>query len=63
MIWNRSHVFGNSQDVSVDAYFDTASQQIYMLSNYSVTHLFGVTVLDNVTGAISFPQSWYVRMV
>tara|TARA_R110002072_G_scaffold142804_1_gene288234 strand:- start:325 stop:2064 length:1740 start_codon:yes stop_codon:yes gene_type:complete len=59
MIWNRSHVFGNSQDVSVDAYFDTASQQIYMLSNYSVTHLFGVTVLDNVTGAISFPQSWY----
>lgn len=57
-VWNKSHFFGNSQDVSVDAYYEAATDQIYMLANYSVNHLFGVTVLDNATGAINSGQSW-----
>ena len=59
LTWDKSHVFGNSQDISVDAYFDSSSQKIYMLANYSVSHLFGVTVLNNTTGAINTGQSWY----
>lgn len=58
LIWDKSQVFGNAQDVSVDAYYEASTDQIYMLSNYSVTHLFGVTVLDNATGNINLAQSW-----
>jgi hypothetical protein len=58
LVWDKSHVFGNAQDVSVDAYYEASTDQIYMLSNYSVTHLFGVTVLDNATGNINPAQSW-----
>lgn len=58
-VWDRSYIFGNSRDVSVDAYFDVTSQKIYMLANYSVSHYFGVTVLDNTTGTIDMTSSWY----
>ncbi len=58
-VWDASYVMGNSQDVSVDAYYDTATNQIYMLSNYSVTHQFGVTTIDNATGTIIPALSWY----
>lgn len=58
LVWDKSHFFGNSQDISVDAYYEPATDKIYMLSNYSVTHLFGVTVLDNATGNINSAQSW-----
>lgn len=58
-VWNKSYVFGNSRDVSVDAYYDGSTQEIFMLSNYSVSHLFGVTVFDNVTGTLDASQSWY----
>jgi len=57
--WDTSYTFGNSQDVSVDAYYDTVSNQIYMLTNYSISHQFGVTVMDNTTGNIIPAQSWY----
>jgi len=58
-VWDKSYVFGNSQDVSVDAYYDATTQEIFMLSNYSISHLFGVTVFDNLTGVIDASQSWY----
>ncbi len=58
-VWDAGYVIGNSQDVSVDAYYDTATNQIYMLSNYSVTHQFGVTTIDNATGTIIPALSWY----
>ncbi len=58
-VWDSSYIFGNFRDVSVDAYYDAASQQIYMLCNYSQTHYFGVTLLDDITGVIN-PSSWYV---
>lgn len=57
-VWNKSHFYGNAQDISVDAYYEAATDKIYMLSNYSVSHLFGVTVLDNITGNINNAQSW-----
>lgn len=58
--WDKSYIFGNSQDVSVDAYYDTTSDEIYMLSNYSATHQFAVTVFENVTGNIVPAKTWYV---
>lgn len=58
--WDASYVFGNSQDISVDAYYDAATDEIFMLSNYSVSHYFGITVLGNTTGTIDTAKSWYV---
>jgi hypothetical protein len=51
-VWDASYVMGNAADVSVDAYYDSGSNKIYMLSNYSVMHHFGITVLNNTSGAI-----------
>ena len=59
MAWDISYVFSNQNDVSVDAYYDDSSNEIYALVNYSSTHLFGVTVLDNATGTIVGNKSWY----
>ena len=60
-MWDQSYLFGNSRDVSVDAYFDAGSQKIYMLTNYSQSHYFGVTVYDNATGAMDPVRSWYAN--
>jgi hypothetical protein len=51
-IWDMSYIAGNSRDVSVDAYYDNTTQHIFMLANYSAAHYFGVTVMDDVTGAV-----------
>tara|TARA_R110000787_G_scaffold17180_1_gene54196 strand:- start:30465 stop:32276 length:1812 start_codon:yes stop_codon:yes gene_type:complete len=58
--WDNSYLFGNANDVSVDAYYDVNSNNIFMLANYSNLHQFGVTVFDNSSGVISAGQSWYV---
>lgn len=58
--WDSSYIFGNSQDVSVDAYYDASTDEIYMLSNYSATHQFAVTVFANTTGSIVASKTWYV---
>ena len=58
--WDNSYMFGNANDVSVDSYYDSASDKIFMLANYSVSHQFGITVFDNSNGVISAGQSWYV---
>jgi hypothetical protein len=57
--WDSSYIFGNSNDLSTDAYFDIGTNEIYMLVNYSVSHYFGVTVLNNTTGAVVPAKSWY----
>lgn len=57
-VWDNSYIFGNAYDVGVDAYYDFLNDEIYLLANYSVTHHFGVTVLDNSSGAIDFTKSW-----
>lgn len=59
-IWDNSYIYGNSQDVSVDSYYDAATDKIYMLTNYSVSHYFGVTTIDDTAaGPIDFSRSWY----
>ncbi|GAB5398647.1 MAG: hypothetical protein Aureis2KO_02320 [Aureisphaera sp.] len=58
-VWDNSYIFGNSQDVSVDAYYDAGTNEIYALVNYSVSHYFGITVFNNTTGVIDFTKSWY----
>ncbi len=58
-MWDNSYIFGNSQDVSVDAYYDAGSNEIYALMNYSVSHYFGITVFNNTTGVIDPLKSWY----
>lgn len=58
-MWDNSYIFGNSQDVSVDAYYDAGSNEIYTLMNYSVSHYFGITVFNNTTGVIDPLKSWY----
>jgi len=58
-LWDMSYIFGNSQDVSVDAYYDAATDEIFMLTNYSSSHSFGITVLANSTGAINTTNSWF----
>lgn len=60
-VWDSSYIFGNSRDVSVDAYYDSSTDEIFMLSNYSNQHSFGVTVLDNANGAINASKSWYAN--
>jgi hypothetical protein len=57
MMWDNSYVAGNSNDVSVDAYYDVATDKIYMLSNYSFSHYFGITVFDN-NGTYDSARSW-----
>lgn len=56
--WDSSYLFGNSNDVSVDAYYDNGTDEIYMLTNYSASHHFGITALDNASGAILPTKSW-----
>jgi len=58
LTWNKSYLYGNSKDVSVDAYYDNSTDILYMLCNYSQSHYFAVTVLDNTTGSISLSNSW-----
>ena len=59
ILWDNSYYFGNSNDVSVDAYYDAATSSVYMLTNYSVTHYFGVTCFAASTGTINPAASWY----
>ncbi len=58
-LWDMNYEFGNSNDVSVDAFYDAPTDEIYMLSNYSVSHYFGITVLDNATGTVNPAKTWY----
>ncbi len=60
-LWDASYIFGNSNDISVDAYFDMNTDEIFMLANYSNSHQFAVTVLDNATGNIVPAKSWYAN--
>lgn len=57
-VWDSSYSGGNSRDISVDAYYDSVSDKIYMLNNYSFAHFFGITSLSNVTGVINAAETW-----
>lgn len=58
-VWDNSYIFGNSNDLSVDAFFDPTSDEIYLLTNYSNIHNFAVTVLENSSGAVVPAKTWY----
>jgi hypothetical protein len=58
VLWQNSYVSGNSRDVGVDAYFNPADDEIYLLVNYSVMHYFGVTVLSNTDGFMDPDRIW-----
>ncbi|RLD46373.1 MAG: hypothetical protein DRI88_07650 [Bacteroidetes bacterium] len=58
IVWTQSYVYGNSNDVGVDAYFNTSSDEIFLLCNYSNSHYFGITVLNDNTGVIDLARSW-----
>lgn len=62
-VWDNSYIFGNSRDVSVDGYYDSVNDEVFLLTNFSVWHHFGVTVVDNANGAINAAKSWYVNEV
>jgi|GEM_PF-1412462 len=60
--WDQSYYFGNNRDISVDAYYDSAADELFMLTNYSFSHYFGITVLDDSVpgaGSIDLSRSWY----
>ena len=57
-VWSNSYFFGNSTDLGVDAYYDAATDEIFLLTNYSQRHYFGVTVLSNINGTIDASKSW-----
>jgi len=57
-VWSNSYVYGNSRDVGVDAYYESSNDEIYLLTNYSSRHYFGVTVLNDNTGTIDASKSW-----
>ena len=57
--WANAYRVGNSRDVGVDAFYDEVTQEIYLLANYSYTHYFGVTVINDYSGNIEPTKSWY----
>jgi hypothetical protein len=56
--WMNSYLTGNYRDVGVDAYYDQSTQEIYLLTNYSIMHYFSVTVLNDVTGYMDPSRIW-----
>ncbi|MBW2937976.1 T9SS type A sorting domain-containing protein [Aureisphaera sp. CAU 1614] len=57
-LWDNSYSGGNSRDISVDAYYDSVSDKIYALTNYSHAHFFGITSYNNTTGVINTAETW-----
>lgn len=60
-VWSSSYVEGNFRDVGVDAYYDVATNELFVLTYYSAYHYFGVTVVDNASGTIDFGKSRYYQ--
>lgn len=58
LLWDASYIHGNSRDVGADAYYDGQTDEIYLLTNYSVAHYFGITVFEDNTGTIDFSRTW-----
>ncbi len=58
LVWDNSYIHGNSRDVGVDAYYDPQTDEIYLLTNYSAAHYFGITLYDDNTGNIDFSRTW-----
>lgn len=57
-LWDASYYTGNSIDNGASAYYDQAAQQVYVLTNISVTHHLGISVFDAATGALDNTASF-----
>ena len=57
VLWDNSSFTGNAIDNGASAYYDQANQQVYLLTNISVTHHFGIMVYNANTGAVDYSQS------
>lgn len=57
-LWDASYYTGNAIDNGASAYFDQAAQQVYVLTNISVSHHLGISVFDAATGALDNTASF-----
>ncbi|MEL7426138.1 MAG: T9SS type A sorting domain-containing protein [Bacteroidota bacterium] len=57
IIWDSSSFTGNAIDNGASAYYDQANQEIYLLTNISVTHHLGLMVYDAASGAVNYTKS------
>lgn len=51
-IWDASYFTGNFADNGASAYYDQAAQDVYVLTNISVSHHLGISVFDANSGAL-----------
>ncbi len=58
MLWDQSYLLGNNFDNGADTFYDAVTEEIFLLANYSVSHSFGITVLDNLSGTVDYTKSW-----
>ncbi len=56
--WKNTFIIGNSRDVGVDSFYNAATDEIFLLTNYSVNHHFGMVVFNENTGVINTTKSW-----
>jgi hypothetical protein len=57
-LWDASYYTGNFADNGASAYYDQPSQNIYVLTNISVTHHLGISIFDANTGAFNTSDSF-----
>ncbi|NBC09180.1 MAG: T9SS type A sorting domain-containing protein [Bacteroidetes bacterium] len=57
-LWDASYFTGNFADNGASAYYDQAAQQVYVLTNISVSHHLGISVFDANSGALDNAASF-----
>jgi hypothetical protein len=58
LIWDASYFTGNFADNGASAYYDQATQEVYVLTNISVSHHLGISVFDANTGTLDNAASF-----
>jgi hypothetical protein len=51
-LWDASYYTGNAIDNGASAWYDQGSQSVYLLTNISASHHFGISVFNAFTGAL-----------
>ena len=57
-IWDASYYTGNYADNGASAYYDQASQEVYVLTNISVSHHLGLSIFNANTGVLNNSSSF-----
>lgn len=52
LLWDASYFRGNLSDVGASAVYNESEEKIHVLTNYSITHHFGLTTLNAISGEI-----------